>query len=359
MKNFEEPPAYLDFSDDEKVIVINKITEEHFSSQEHGIKREPASFPEEQEEIESWIHGYARHFETKRLVEVALKNLEFAPELVIEIAKRRDFAQLEKILQHYKGEPIFEYCVRGIESGLKDDDGQNDTLMELARAIAKTEEKQEPTDIAEHEVNMRKEKKTARPLSEYQRLLKISDEEIQALSGKKILLVGGGFSPIKGELGEKGIECTVTNIDPMAESDPEIADNIIKDDFYDTKIGEDTFDEVMVLHSLPTYAFTPEQVRDFYSRSILSLKQNGVLRVTPIGKFSDAFTPAMRLSRKPVSNASMEFIAGLKERPDLFVLTEFTIEHKGALGRKKEMPGIKIEIIGDKNQIREFLKSKR
>lgn len=354
----EESHAYLDFSNNEKAELIRKITED-LSSQGHDVEGKQIDFPTEQEEIENLINYYAQHFETKRLVEVALNNSEFAPNLTREIANRKNFSQLEQILQHYKGKPMFEYCVREIESSLKDDEIQDSVLMALSEAIAKTEKQQEATRIIEHGIDMKKEKKTARPLSEYQRLLRISNEELQTLSGKELLLVGGGFSPIKGELQKKGIDCAVTNIDPIAESDPDIADNVIKGDFYETEIDENRFDDVVALHSLPTYAFTPDQVRDFYNRSILSLKQGGVLRVTPVEKFSDSFTPAMRLSRKPVNNASAEFVTGLRNRPDLFHLTEFTIEHKGALGKKTEMPGVKIEIIGDKEQIREFLKIKK
>jgi hypothetical protein len=75
----------------------------------------------------------------------------------------------------------------------------------------------------------------------------------------------------------------------------------------------------------------------------------------PVDKFSDAFTPAMRLSRKPVNNASREFVEALKKRPDLFFVVEFSIEHKGALGKKTEMLGVKIVTVGGKDQIREFL----
>jgi hypothetical protein len=354
----EETPVHLDFSNDEKIEAIRKITE-HLASQRHDVKGIQVDFPTEQEEIESWINRYAQHFETRRLVEVALNNSEFAPNLTREIVNRRDYVQLEQILQHYKGKPMFEYCVREIELGLEGDEMQNSVLMALSEAMAKTKERQEPTSIAEHEVDMKKEKKTARPLSEYQRLLKITDEELQVLSGKELLLVGGGFSPIKRELQERGIECTVTNIDPIAESNPEIADYVIKGDFYNTGIDKNRFDEIMALHSLPTYSFTPDQVNDFYSRSILSLKQGGILRVAPVEKFSDAFTPAMRLSRKPVNNASAEFVASLQKRPDLFTLTEFTIEHKGALGKKNEMPGVKIEVVGNKEEVKDFLKLKK
>jgi len=252
---------------------------------------------------------------------------------------------------------MFEYCVREIESSLKNNEMQDVILMALSKAMAKTEKQQEPRTIAEHKANMKEGKKTARPLTEYQKILRISDHELKELSGKELLLVGGGFSLIKKELEKKGIDCKITNIDPITESNPEIADSVIKSDFYDTELEENKFEEIMALHSLPTYAFTPEQVTNFYDHSILSLKQGGVLRVTPIQKFSDAFTPAMRLSRKPVNNTSANYIEKLKTRPDLFTLTEFTIEHKGALGKKTKMPGVKIEVVGDKKQIKKFLKT--
>lgn len=349
----EKPAPYLELTDEERAEVIKKIIDD-FKTQGHDVENKQIDFPTDKAEIENWVNEFSKHFAANRLTEVALTNSEYAPKLTRELTDRKEYSQLEKVLQHYKGKPMFEYCVQQIESGLSGDALRDVMLMALSEALAKTEEKQEPKTIAEHETDMKKDKKTARPLNEYQRLLKISDQELKTLSGKELLLVGGGFSPIKSELKTNGIECTVTNIDPIAEPNKEIADNAIKGDFFETNLEENKYDEIMALHSLPTYAFTPEQTEDFYKRSISSLKQGGVLRVTPIYKFSDSFTPSMRLSRQPVNNASREFVEKLKGRPDLFSVAEFTIEHKTALGKKTEMPGAKIEIIGDKDKIKEF-----
>lgn len=351
----EKVNLYLNFADGEKNEVVKKIVDD-FLAQGHEIEGKQIDFPADKEEIENWIYEYPQYFITKRLAEVALENSEYAPKLTKELTDRKEYSQLEQILQQYKGrESMFENCVREIESSLKDDELRDNILMALSHAVAKTEKRQEPQRIVGHEVAMRAEKKTARSLDEYKKLLQISDEELNALQGKELLLVGGGLSPIKSELKKEGIECVITNIDPIAESDEQIADNIIKGDFFDTTLGESKYHEIFALHSLPTYAFTPEQAKDFYRRSILSLEQNGVLRVMPIDKFSDSFTPAMRLSRKPVNNASVEFVERFKKRQDLFLVTEFVIEYKGALGKKTKMPGAKIEVIGSKDKIKDFL----
>lgn len=355
-KPHEAQTPYLNFPDDEKREIIHNITK-FISSQGHKIEGKQIYFPIGPEGIEEWIHCYPQQFKTKRLEEIALNNSEFALSMIREITKRKDYVVLGKILRHYQEKPIFEFGVREIESSLKDDKMHNHILMALSEAMEANEKGHKPSKIADHEVAMKTEKKTARPLSEYQRLLKISDEELKTLSGKELLLIGGGFSPIKKELHEKGIHCTVTNIDPISKSNPAIADTVIKKDFYEIDIGEQKFHEIMALHSLPTYAFTPQQVEDFYTRSILSLKKDGILRITPTEKCSDAFTPAMRLSRKPVNNASSEFISKLRKRPDLFSLTEFSIDHEGVFGKTTKMPGITIKVIGTREEVENFIKA--
>lgn len=355
----EPPPSegskpYLDFSDSE----IEKVKAARLkAAAAHGedIKSEQLEFPTEQETVEKLIVFHPEYFEAKHLAEVAINNSDSVPRLTRELIGRNEYGQLEQILQHYKGKPVFEYCTEAIEAGLKGNELQDSVLMALSEAMAKTEARPEPGTIAEHQDAMMKDKKTNRPLSEYQRLLQLSDEDLVALSGKELLMVGGGFSPIKDGLRKKGIECTVTNIDPMTEPDEKIADNTVKGDFFDTTLEKGKYDEIMALHSLPTYALRPEQVKDFYGRSILSLKPNGILRVMPISKSSDALSPSMRLSRKPVSNASAAFIERLKSRPDLFFVTDFSTSHKDMFGRDTPIPGANIKVIGDEDQVSEFL----
>ena len=53
------------------------------------------------------------------------------------------------------------------------------------------------------------------PIECYVHDLRISKQEFYNLSGKSVLLIGGGKSPIKKGLDENGIQnCTVTNIEP-------------------------------------------------------------------------------------------------------------------------------------------------
>jgi len=351
----DEGRPYLSFDEEEKDKILRDISAV-YAARGHDVNNNPISFPEGEEEIEDFISGHRRYFTTERLVEVALNNSEYAPKLVSEIARRRDFGQLERVLHHYKKDtPRFEFCVKQIESALQDNELGNNILMALSASLAKAEAQKEPETIAEHKEAMKKEKATARPLKEYQRLLKISDEELKVLSDQELLLIGGGFSPIKAELTQAGIGCKITNIDPIVEPDPRIADEFIKRDFFGVVLEENKYTTEIALHSLPTYAFSPQQVTEFYSRSILSLKQGGLLHVMPVNGFADYFTPAMRLSRKPVNDASVKFVQRLKQRPDLFAVTEFTVEAKDYFGRKTQRPGVKIGLVGDRDQVREFL----
>lgn len=358
-KDGENDP-YSAFTREENEEVIRNLTE-YYSGQGVDLGDKEINFPTEAEEIEDFVFEQMKHLPDKYLIVVAKNNSEFAPKLTRELADRKKFSELEQVLTAYgeQNPTTFEACVSEIEFSLKNNELRDTILMALSAAMEKTTKGKEPKRIAEHEDGMKERKKTARPLSEYQRLLQMNDGEIQNLDGKNLLLVGGGLSPIKGDLAAKNVDCSVTNIDPIAEPNPENADRVVKGDFFETPLAEDEYDEIIALHSLPTYAFTPEQVRDFYDRSISTLKPNGVLRVTPVDGFSDSFTPSMRLSRKPVNNASVEYIKRLEARPDLFVVKEFTIKQKGAMGQERKLPGVKIEVVGGKEQIKAFLKSKK
>jgi hypothetical protein len=323
-----------------------------------------------EEECEDLIASHPQYFQAERLAELAKNNPDLAlrnvdlvksgPDkasrnLIGILAERKEFEQLLGVLDHYKiNEARFDLAVKEIERVLS---GKN--MILLSNAMKKAPDYAET--IAEHESAMKKEKHTARPLEEYEKALQIDQQSLEQLNNEQLLIVGGGFSPVKKALKEKGIECTVTNIDPIAKEDTNIADTIISKDFFEIPVEEGKYKEVWALHSLPTYAFNPEQVKDFYSRSVLALKENGILRVAPIDKFSDSFSPSMRLSRKSVNEASVEFISKLGQRPDLFELVQFSIEKKknkmSPVGKKSEMPGVNIRIIGGKKQIKDFLKN--
>ena len=108
----------------------------------------------------------------------------------------------------------------------------------------------------------------------------MSPEDIKNLNGKKILLVGGGASPIKKNLSDIGLNCFVTNIDLFySEKDPDNADVLITDDFLNRHIV-DEFDEIWVVYSLPMHSKTEYEWEMFWTRAILALKPGGHLRVT-------------------------------------------------------------------------------
>jgi hypothetical protein len=321
---------------------------------------------EDSEAIEDFISSNPQYFRADRLAQIAVSNPEIAlryvkskpdkdyQDIIGVLAERKEIAQLAIVLGQYKqNEARFENTVKRIEAILSGSD-----LMKLSNTMKADEGLEER--IVDHEDAMKKEKHTTRPLEEYKKNLRISQQSLEQLNNEQLLLIGGGFSPIKKALSEKEIECTVTNIDPIAKGDSSGADITIAKDFFETSVEEGKYKEIWALHSLPTYAFNPEQVRDFYSKSLLTLRENGILRVTPVDKFGDSFGPSMRLSRKPVNEASVEFINRLGQRPDLFELAHFSVEkQKNKMspgGKKSEMTGVTIKIIGDKNQVEEFLK---
>lgn len=110
--------------------------------------------------------------------------------------------------------------------------------------------------------------------------MNMSDEDIRNLAGKKILLVGGGASPIKKNLNDIGIACHITNIDVFySEKNPDNADTLITDNFLNRHIV-DEYDEVWASHSLPLHSDTEYEYEMFWTRALLALKPGGTLRVT-------------------------------------------------------------------------------
>jgi hypothetical protein len=286
---------------------------------------------------------------TEAIALAAIANAELAPALIEQIALRQDIAQLSVVLQHYAEHPTFEYCVSRIESTLPTEVGDG-VLMKLAVDL----DSSESGGITNFTEKMRAEKRTDRSLADYQHLLQLDEENLQHLHNRELLLIGGGESPVKSELTQKGIDCHVVNIDPMAAHDPHNADEIVATDFLHAPQQPQRFAEAWALHSLPTYAFHPDQVVDFYAQAVGSVQTGGTLRVMPIDGFSDAFSPSMRLTRRPVSNASLHTIERMAARTDLFQIEGFTRTHRGPLGQKTEMHGVEIRIIGDANAREQF-----
>lgn len=351
---------YLNFAEKERVEALKKLAEFYSSQVNSNTEEEKVDFPLEREKIEELIYLRPQAFETKRLVEVALVNSEFAPKLTREIANRRSFSQLEQVLLYYKETPFFDHCVKEIELSLKDDEMRDAVLMTLSEALAETKEKERVAFERFSAYMLEKPEKAARSLSTYLRLLGIEDEKAkELLNNKSLLLIGGGTAPIKGDLLRRGIDCEVTNIEPLLKNDDEEnADRTMAQNFFDVD-AEDIgrHNEVWSANnSLPTYAFNPEQVDIFYKKALSAVKRGGYLRILPAFGFTDSITSAMRLNRVPTNNESIKNIEKLKQRPDLFEVEEFeTPPLKSFFGKEKSMRGVNIKVIGDENELLKFL----
>ncbi len=351
---------YLNFTSDEKADVLRKISEK-FSSIDKVANEGLIDFPTTKKEIEEFIFLNPEHFGTKRLAEVALAETEFAPKLIREIADRKEYSQLEQILQQHKEKPVFKHCVAQIELSLKDEGMQESILMALSESLAKDDEAEKVAFEKFSEFMLAKPEKASRDLATYFDFLGISEVNAKKLLDKKnLLLIGGGIAPIKNELLERGIDCRVTNIEPLLKDNTrENSDQPISKNFYDVSAEEmGKHDEIWSANnSLPTYAFNPEQVKVFYQKALGAINPGGYLRVIPFQGFADSITPSMRLSRLPTSNESIRQVEALRKRPDLFEVEEFeTPQLKSFFGKKNKMTGVNIRAIGTQEQINAFLK---
>ncbi len=120
-----------------------------------------------------------------------------------------------------------------------------------------------------------------RRLKEYIEYLFI-DEEFNP-NGKKILLVGGGGSPILTDLLEQGFRPkSVTNVDPYASPQNDSNQILYEEDFLKHKIFYDFYDEIWALYSLPYWLDDIRQTDWFLANALLGLAPNGNLRIHPI-----------------------------------------------------------------------------
>ena len=269
----------------------------------------------------------------KKVAATAMENGEYAPGLIANLAQREEYQRVIEILQEYAGKPTFGYCVQKLEAVLP-----GDVLMGFAASFQNGQQKQ---SIAGYSKEMRAYKKMTRQFNEYPKLLHITGEDLQSLQNGQLLVIGGGFSPIKKGLKDQQINCQVTNIDPLVDqTNPDNADRLVMADFLKWT-PEKKYQEIWALQSLPTYAFYPQQVREFYSKALGALKTGGVLRIAPTEGFANAFTPAMRLTRKAVSEASKNYIQALRAKPDLFEVETFE-----QIDGKKTVKGAAIKVIG-------------
>ena len=118
---------------------------------------------------------------------------------------------------------------------------------------------------------------TRRRLSTYLRIFEIPRKKLYKLHGKKILLIGGGNSPIKQTFNRLKINCNITNVDPYI-INPQTAHTNIKLDFTKTTFTNE-FDEIWALYSLPLYSPNIEHAVKFYLAAIIALKPGGILRI--------------------------------------------------------------------------------
>jgi len=185
-----------------------------------------------------------------------------------------------------------------------------------------------------------------------QRTMDYIDIDPQQLQGKRILLIGGGLSPIRQNLEEMGVYPEIiTNVDKFLPHPDARCEHLkIGEDFNSATVDQhladkkNKYDEVWVVFSLPAYAETTQDVVNFYKRALKSLKKGGTLRifptgtavrkknspqnqeVTPIDYPSDLF-PALNdnqtLSRPYIYQKSMELIDYIKNRHQFFTTKDY------------------------------------
>ena len=118
---------------------------------------------------------------------------------------------------------------------------------------------------------------THRPLSEYLKAFNIPRKKLYKLHGKKILLIGGGNSPIQHTFNRLGIDCDITNIDPYI-TNTRTARTNIRCDFTKTNFKNE-FHEIWALYSLPLYSPSITHALQFYCNAVIALKPGGILRI--------------------------------------------------------------------------------
>jgi hypothetical protein len=121
----------------------------------------------------------------------------------------------------------------------------------------------------------------ARHLEEYKSYL-FRGEEFNP-NNKRILLIGGGSSPILTDLLELGFwPKSVTNVDPYALPQNDSRQMLRKENFLKHKISYDSYDEIWALFSLPFWLDNVKQTDILLAKSLLGLAPNGNLRIYPV-----------------------------------------------------------------------------
>ncbi|MDD4351989.1 MAG: hypothetical protein PHU71_03330 [Candidatus Gracilibacteria bacterium] len=356
----QESHGYLDFSQEERTNIWQAIiaTRPQEISKKEAEKR--FKFPEDTEALEILMLGSPMYFDSKKLLELAIHQPEFAPKLTAELAKRGAYPEILTILEHHKYRRCFNSCVLELENMLEDNKDRDNILNYFYKEMSKSQNRSMQVFS---EYMLSKPEAASRNLKNYQTLLGIDDKKLQTLlHGKSLLMIGGGLAPIKDSLKAKNIDCKITNIEPLLNADTSgNSDQAIAQDFYDVDLKSlGKFEEVWSANnSLPTYAWDPEQVKIFYKKSLQAVAQKGHLRILPVYDFLDSITPAMRLNRIPVNNMSKRCLDMIKQRPDLFRLIYFSTapEKKMLAFKKSSMQGVDIEVIGNSDDIQDFLRT--
>jgi len=120
-----------------------------------------------------------------------------------------------------------------------------------------------------------------RRLKEYIEYL-FGEEEFNP-NGKRILLVGGGNSPIFTDLVGLGYwPRSVTNVDPYALPQNDSTQMLHREDFVEYNIYYDSFDEIWALYSLPFWLDDVKKTDKFLANALLGLAPNGNFRIYPV-----------------------------------------------------------------------------
>jgi hypothetical protein len=120
-----------------------------------------------------------------------------------------------------------------------------------------------------------------RHLKDYIEYLYI-DEEFDP-NGKRILLVGGGNSPILTDLlGLRYWPKSVTNVDPYASPQNDSTQILHLEDFLEYNIFPDSYDEIWALYSLPFWLDDIKKTDFFLAHALYGLAPEGNFRIYPV-----------------------------------------------------------------------------
>jgi len=240
-------------------------------------------------------------------------------ELVYTLASQNDLKTIAKILNFYENfktvEDIPITSWMAIFRSILNHDQLN-ALAKLLNPINK--------ELAQ---SIMLSRPTNRTLNDYLYHFNLNINYLESLCGRKsnprILLIGGGESPIKQMLNGQEIPIHITNVDPIKYTNPEnTADCTINEDFLTADIvGK--FDEIWCLFSLPYYLVNPIDVNNFYKKALDSLADEGVLRIYPIKLVErDSLSFKERLLKPLVDKESQKELTKL-ENNDSYIINTY------------------------------------